>query len=49
MLAARNGHKSVVKFLIKAGASLDIQDNVGVVDSIETECVSHLLVYVDVV
>ena len=30
MLAARVGHQSVVEALIKAGASLDIQENVGV-------------------
>ena len=29
--AAANGHQSVVKVLIKAGASLDMQDKVDVV------------------
>ena len=35
MWAAAKGHPSVVEVLIKAGASLDLQDRVGVAYSIE--------------
>ena len=47
ILAAAKGHQSMVEVLVNAGASLDIQNEVDVVYSIESEYVSCLLVYED--
>ena len=45
--AARNCQSSTVETLVNAGASLDIQNKVGVVDSIESEYISYLSIDLD--
>ena len=45
MKASENGHEEIVKILLSAGAKVDVQSNVSIIQSFLSRVSSHVLMY----